>query len=223
MLYHRHGHSLPKYVHFVFTFFGAFVFLLSIQQDVVEAKQLELSNGKLIKNVSEIPGELKEDELSSFGLIVGKSNLNDVKKVLGGDIIGNSGKGPNEVSYLCFLDKSGNVLAYESSRAMGGPDLTITSTFILASGEKYTFKKECKKSAKQFGAIEIGSGLKIGTSIENVRKIKGIASHTSKSEIIYLYGNSKRQSEGFSERMDLLEIGISAKRVSSIVVTRVGD
>jgi hypothetical protein len=105
---------------------------------------------------------------------------------------------------------------------MGGPDLTITSTFILAPGEKYTFKKECKKSVKQFGAIEVGSGIKIGTSIEKVRKIKGIASHTSKSEIIYLYENSSKQT-GLSERMDLLEIGISAKRVSSIVVTRVGD
>lgn len=217
------AHKSEKHFRFMFTFVTALGFLFFMERPVADAKSLELSNGRLIKNVNEIQGELKNNELTVFGIIVGTSTLNDAKKVVGGDIIGNSGKGPNEVSYLCFMDSSGNILAYESSGAMGGSDLTITSAFILASGEKYTFKKECKKSTKQFANIEIGAGLMIGTSVESVKKIKGTPSYLSKSEIIYLYNSSiKTKDESPSERMDLLEIGILGKRASSIVVTRVG-
>jgi hypothetical protein len=154
-----------------------------------------LADGKTVQGVKIIERIQSDKELSLSGIIVGKSQLSDVKKRFQGNDIFHDGDAGASIYILCYTGSDGTLVAFESGGEMGGEDHTLTSAQVFATSTAYRFKDHCASSDKINNKIEAG-GVHLGMTTDAVKKMKGMPSRELSDLILYNFEVEKKNKKG---------------------------
>lgn len=151
-------------------------------------RQIELSSGALVKDVTITSKKLSKKELTVLGLTIGKSTLAEVAKQLPNKNLVQKGDAAASSTSLCYVDGKGIALRFNSGE-MGGNDKIITDVTIQKDLEKSQNTAVCSLSDKLNFKIDIDA-LSIGMTKKKVLSLKGKPNKELKDLILYNYESS---------------------------------
>lgn len=151
-------------------------------------RQIELSSGVLVKDVTVTSKKLSEKELTVLGLTIGKSTLAEVAKQLPNKNLVQKGDAAASSTSLCYVDGKGIALRFNSGE-MGGSEKIITDVTLQKDLEKSQNTAACALSDKINLKVDIDA-LSIGMAKKKVLSLKGKPNKELKDLILYNYESS---------------------------------
>jgi hypothetical protein len=168
-----------------------FLFFLLLSLTLMSAVASEtrvnvvLNDGTQISGVTVISKKQSDNELNLVGIVVGKSNLSDARQKFSSGEIYHEGDAGDSVYVLCYQGRDGTIAAFESSGEMGGPDHVITFASVMGKDTSYRFKQHCLVSDSINREIKSFTGLHLGMTRVDLKRIKGTPSKESSKLILY--------------------------------------
>lgn len=109
---------------------------------------------------------LPDSALTLNGVVIGKSNLYNSVGKFGTNMFHKEDGG---LYIVCWKGTDGTIVAFESDKAGGGPDQTITEGRLIAAGSEYKYSSQCKESKKVSSALSL-NGMKLGDAMTDTSK-----------------------------------------------------
>lgn len=207
------GHWLLKYV------YPSIIFLITNAALADSAKiSVDLLDGRHISDVRIINSKQPQNELSILDIVIGVSNLSDVKSKLGGDVYSEGEAGLNR-HILCYIGSDSSVIAFESGE-MGGDKHTVSTVSIFGPKAHYQFYKKCIKSSKVNTNLDLGN-IHIGMSKDSIKKLKGLPSKDLSNLLLYEFQSTENLKNEKFDVMSSLEIGFIGNKASYISVSKI--
>jgi hypothetical protein len=202
--------------------FNLLLSLISLSASASEKKVIVvLNDGTQVSGVKVISKKQSDNELNLAGIVVGESKLSDVRKKFPSGNIFHDGDAGNSVYVLCYQGKDGTIAAFESSGEMGGADHIVTFASVMGKDTSYRFKQHCLMSDSINREIKSFTGLHLGMTKADVKKIMGTPSKEISTLILYNYEVNEAKTSGTAEINSNLDVRFTGDNASQFSFSKI--
>ena len=164
-------------------------------------------------------------DLTLLGISLGRANLASVRKKLGPAKIWSSGDAAAAEHKVCYTTHGPRqiVTVFASNSEMAGPPENTVTEIRVVQGAKYPSLSKCWPTSASTGDVRTQSGLSLGLSEQDVRKILGTPTRVAGAKLDYLRDFEQRVSGPAGKETIIISLWIKIRfRSGSVTSMSIG-